>query len=266
MSDLQGKVAVVTGSAQGIGRGIALELTKSGADIVITHLDNIQDRENAEQTVVQIKAEGQKALAVVLDVTDSESIAACAKTVFANFPRIHILVNNAGVIQRGLGDDTSIQDLDLCYAVNLKGIWAVSDAFIPHFKNHSEGKIINIASVAGRKGHAFAPAYCASKAGVVSLTQSLADTLGPSNINVNAICPGTIWTPMWESIEGMAGQTTDKKSINEQAAFKASIAKTPLGRSQTAEDIGHAVVFLVSERAKNITGQALNIDGGLLKN
>lgn len=266
MTELQGKVAIVTGSAQGIGRGIALELAKAGADIVITHLDSAQDRENADQTVAHIKAEGQDALSVVLDVTNSESITACAQTVFAYFPRIHILVNNAGVIQRGLGDDTSIQDLDLCYAVNLKGVWAVCDAFIPHFQNHSEGKIINIASVAGRKGHAFAPAYCASKAGVISLTQSLADSLGPSNINVNAVCPGIVWTPMWESIEAIAGHTSNEKIISEQAKFKDSITKTPLRRPQTVDDIGHAVVFLASPRAKNITGQALNIDGGLLKN
>lgn len=260
--NLTGKTAFVTGGGQGIGRGIVLELARAGADIVIADINE----QGAADTVGEVTKLGRKAVALKLDVTDAKSIAACLAEALKQFPRIDILVNNAGVIQRGLNEKTTTEDLDRCYEVNVKGLWSVSRALIPHFKQIGEGKIVNIASIAGRTGHKLAPAYCASKASVISLTQGMADELGPSNINVNAICPGLIWTPMWESIEKMLGEPGKEHLVEQQQVFKSGIERTPLRRPQTAEDVGHAVVFLVSPQARNITGQALNVDGGLVMN
>ena len=262
MSHLAEKTAIITGGAQGLGRGIALELAKAGADIIIADLNT----EAAETVVAEINKLGREAIALYLNVTDIASIKDCAQEVLVRFPRIDILVNNAGVMQRGMGTNVTAEDFDLCHNVNVKGVWAVSQAFIPHFKNNGEGKIVNIASVAGRRGHEFATAYCASKAAVISLTQSLAAELGPDNINVNAVCPGIIWTPMWEKIEGMVNETDSEEVINQKETFKANINMTPLRRPQTVDDVGCAVTFLVSSSAKNITGQALNVDGGIVMN
>jgi len=262
MINLKNKTALITGGAQGLGSGIALELAKAGADIIIADINTTA----AETVVTEINALGRQAIALRLDVTDEASIKDCAQAALRQFPCIDILVNNAGVMQRGMGTNVTAEDFDFCYDVNVKGVWAVSQAFIPHFKNNGEGKIVNIASVAGRRGHEFATAYCASKAAVISLTQSLAAELGPGNINVNAICPGIIWTPMWEKIEGMVNDTDSEAVISQQETFKENIKMTPLRRPQTIEDIGCAVAFLVSSAAKNITGQALNVDGGAMMN
>ncbi len=171
------------------------------------------------------------------------------------------------MVQDGVGAATSEEDFERCFQVNLKGMWIMSSAAIPHFRERRAGKIVNIASIAGRKGGRGLAAYSASKAGAISLTQSLAASLGPSNINVNAICPGLLWTDMWRKLEGMMRGDTSPQVIDERAAFDAFIASNcPLEREQTPEDIGNAVAFLVSNLAKNITGQALNVDGGIEMN
>jgi NAD(P)-dependent dehydrogenase (short-subunit alcohol dehydrogenase family) len=173
-------------------------------------------------------------------------------------------VNNAGVVQDHLGREVTGEDFDRCYQVNLRGIWNVSSAVVPHFRERGGGKIVNIASIAGRRGNSGLAPYSASKAAAISLTQSMAFSLGPHGINVNAVCPGLLWTPMWEKLEGMFRRTADPTAVGERATFDAYIqANCPLRREQTPEDIGHAVVFLVSEQARNITGQTLNVDGGM---
>ena len=265
MIDLKHKVALVTGSSKGLGRGIANELANAGADLLITHLDTAQDAEDAKALADSIIAKGNKALCLALNVTDTDSIEGCLASAFKHFPTIDILVNNAGVMQNRIGDKATVEDFDLCYEVNVRGLWSMSRALIPHFKKRGQGKIINIASVAGRRGH-LANAYCASKAAVISITQSLAEELGPSNINVNAICPGLIWTDAWKKAEELLSDTRDRDKIEQRAAFNAGVDAMPLKRPQTEEDIGHAVVFLASYLAKNITGQALNVDGGLCMN
>ena len=259
MACLENQTALVTGAAQGIGRGIARSLAAAGANIIIGDLNTAK----AEVVAAEISALGRASMAVDLDVTNEGSIEQALATAYHHFSSIDILVNNAGVMQEDLGEQTSARDFDACHSVNLKSVWLITRAIAEHFKVRQSGKIINITSAAGRQGMAEFPAYCASKAAAINLTQSLSRSLAPFNINVNAICPGLIWTPMWEQIEAMVG---DADTIEARKAFADSVKQTPLGRPVTPEDIGSAVVFLASKGAKNITGQSLNIDGGLVLN
>jgi meso-butanediol dehydrogenase/(S,S)-butanediol dehydrogenase/diacetyl reductase len=263
MIDLGQRTAIVTGGGRGIGRGIALALTGAGADIVIADID----LESAERTSKDISELGRDVLVVRTDVTDLDSARAAVEQTLARFGKVDILVNNAGVVQETVGGDTADTDWERCLGVNLKGIWNMSSAVIPHFREREAGKIVNIASIAGRRGNAGLSAYSASKAAAISLTQSLAASLGEHNINVNAICPGLLWTDMWRKIEGIMRRTNAPEVIDERAGFDAYIeSNCPLKREQTPEDIGNAAAFLVSDLAKNITGQSLNVDGGIEMN
>jgi NAD(P)-dependent dehydrogenase (short-subunit alcohol dehydrogenase family) len=263
MIRLAEKIAIVTGGGRGIGRGIVLALARSGADVAIADVD----LDNAERTADEVTALGRQAVVTRIDVTDAPSAQAGVDEVLSRFGAVDILVNNAGVVQDHVGSAVTGDDFDRCYQVNLKGIWNVTTAVVPHLRERGAGKIVNIASIAGRRGDNGLAPYSASKAGAISLTQSFAHALGPHNINVNAVCPGLLWTPMWEKLEGMFRGTTVPDIVGERAAFDAFIqTNCPLRREQTPEDIGHAVVFLVSEEARNITGQALNVDGGIQMN
>jgi NAD(P)-dependent dehydrogenase (short-subunit alcohol dehydrogenase family) len=257
---LASKTAFVTGACRGIGRGIAIELAKAGANVVIAGINE----GDASHVVKEIEAISGRAIALKIDVTDENSIRQCVDQALAKFQRIEILVNNAGVMQRGLNEHTTTADLDLCYQVNLKGVWSVSRALIPHFKTNREGKIINISSTAGRRGSKAAAPYCASKAAVISLTQAFAGELGSYDINVNAICPGTVRTHLSEHMLRAISGSDDEHQIDQ--LFKVLVANAPLRRLITPEDIGHAVVFLASEHARNITGQSLNVCGGVMMN
>ena len=263
MDSLKNQVAFVTGAAQGIGEGIAIEMARAGADIVIGDLKP----DKAQAVSERIKELGRRVLVLRLDVIDKDSISRAISSTLEHFGAINILVNNAGVVQRGLGDNTTDNDFDLCYEVNLKSIWLMSEAITPYFKNSMQGKIVNIASGSGRVGGHFVPAYCASKAAAINLTQSLACMLAPYNVNVNAICPGSVWTPMWERMEEMLSKTSDKQEVDKRSMFEDNInTHSLLGRAATPNDIGNAAVFLSSSSARNITGQSLNVDAGALMN
>lgn len=265
--DLTGKVALVTGAGGGIGAGIATVLAEHGADVAAADV-----RLNEAQAVARKIAEtGRKAIAVSLDVTSPDSIAAAVRLVLEKFEKIDILVNNAGVFG-GPGwverDDFTGDDWDRTYAVNLKGMAMVTDAVIPDMIEREFGKIINVASVGGRRGDPINPPYMASKAGAISLTQSTAMALAPHNINVNAICPGFVWTGMAHDIEVRAERTVPGMSgLSPREVYDRLVAaKIPLGRDQSPEDIGRLAVFLASDYSRNITGQAINIDGGAFLN
>ena len=259
------KVAIVTGGGRGIGRGIALALVENGADVVLADIVE----ENARQVASEVEVKGRTAMATHLDVTDVQSIEAVVNSVVERFGRVDILVNNAGVIGAAGWEErvvASEADWDVNFAVNVKGVGMVIDAVAPHMKGRRYGKIVNIASVAGRKGTQTSTPYGASKAGVINVTQAAALDLAPFDINVNAICPGLLWTDMWERIADRF------KIANEESAdqtpreiFDRYVKlRTPLGREQTPEDIGNAAVFLASDAAKNITGQSLNVCGGFM--
>lgn len=264
MGDLANQVALVTGGGQGLGRAIALELAKAGADLIIA-----QRRLNsAEAVAAEVAAIGRKVLALPVDVCDASSVRACVESALVQFPRIDILVNNAGVAQETFYGETDLATFDNCYAVNLRGAWCLAENLIPQFRKRKSGKIVNVSSINGRVGDPQLPAYSASKAALVSLTQSLAGILGADNVNVNAVCPGPIWTAQQENHRRLAVKRgeIDEARVNAQEFYKGFVNKIPLRRVATAHDVGLAVAFLASERARNITGQALNVDCGMVMN
>ncbi len=263
MGRLDNKVAIVTGGGRGIGRGISLVLAQEGAEIAIADVDI----ENANRTAGEIRDLGRRAIVVRTDVSDSASAEESVAKVVEALGRVDILVNNAGVAGGNIGRALTVEDWDACYEVNLKGIWIMSQALVEHFRQNGGGKIVNIASIAGRRGDAALIHYSASKAGAINLTQSLALQLGRSNINVNAVCPGLLWTDMWRGLEGMLGRNQDPEVVERRGIFDAYIqSNCPMRREQVPEDIGHAVAFFASEEARNITGQSLNVDGGIVMN
>ena len=264
MGRLDDKVALVTGAARGIGKGIATELASEGADIVIC--DVLIDDALRAAGELQNRL-GVTAIALEMDVANDDSISTNIQQAIAEMGRIDILVNNAGVAPDNLSEDEVESDWDRCFEVNLKAIWKVSNALKSHFIENGGGKIVNIASIAGRGGSGDIASYSASKAGAISITQSQASQLGRHNVNVNAICPGLLWTDMWRKLEGMLVGDAADEVVDRRAAFEAAIERAmPLGREQTPEDIGKAVAFFASDDARNITGQALNVDGGIRMN
>ena len=261
--DVSGKVAVVTGGGRGIGQGIVLVLARNGADVVVADI-NLED---AQAVAGEVSTMGRQSMAVGVDVTDQASVDGMVQEAIGRFGRIDILVNNAGIIaapgweQR---QEPNEDDWDEIYAVNVKGVARVTRAVVPHMKERRYGKIVNIASIAGRQGTSTSGPYGASKAGVINMTHSGATELAPFDINVNAICPGILRTAMHGRIshrKSIAPENTEGLSPRE--IFDRDVqARIPLGREQTPEDIGNAVTFFASDHAKNITGQALNVSGG----
>jgi NAD(P)-dependent dehydrogenase (short-subunit alcohol dehydrogenase family) len=247
VGDLQGQNALVTGAAQGIGRGIALELARAGCRVVIAD----RDLARAQAAAQAMQTAGLEVIALLVDVTDATSIHECVQAAIARFGRIDILVNNAGIHCEKLGETSTVEQFNRCLDVNLLGVWRMTQALVPHFEAHGTGRIVNVASINGRKPWADTPGYSASKAAVINLTQSLAMQLGAANINVNAVCPGGVMTAMADAL------TTDLAAL-EREIVESRLLKRPL----LPEDIGHAVVFFASPKARSITGQALNVDGG----
>ena len=252
--DVTDRVAIVTGGAMGIGRGIAVALAKHGADVVIA------DLKKADQVVAEVEKLGRRSLALVADVCDQASMDRMVLEVIEGFDRVDILVNNAGLIVPPADE----QDWDLMYAVNVKAVARMTDAVSPHMKAQRYGKIINVSSYSGRQGDPANNAYAASKAASISLTQAAAQELAPFDINVNAICPGNVWTPMWETeATRWCNSPENTEGLSPRDMFARVVKETSLfDREQTAEDMGNLAVFLASEYARNITGQSINLDGG----
>jgi meso-butanediol dehydrogenase/(S,S)-butanediol dehydrogenase/diacetyl reductase len=269
--ELKGKCAIVTGSARGIGRGIALKLARAGANIVCVDLGNPSDRTltynlaaqtDLLNTVEDIKRCGVKAIPVLADVTNFDDCRRMAAEVVSQLGSIDVLVNNAGIIAVGPVADFPEEQWDRVMAVNAKGPFLCSKACIPHMQRNREGAIINTASIAGKTGRGGAAAYCASKFAVVAFTQALAEELGPANIRVNAVCPGFLRTAMWtdvlNKVPGLLGRGEGDSAVDNLAHVAAH--GTYLRREQTPEDIGEAVVYLAC--ADNVTGETLNVAGG----
>jgi len=253
-----GRRAFVTGGGRGIGRGICLALAEAGADVVVADII----LENAESVRDEVRDLGRKALSIRVDVTDSGSVEHAMKLALSEFEGIDILVNNAGVIRQAPIHEMTEEDWDLVVGVNAKGVFLCSKAVIPHMMESRSGRIINISSISGKNGYPGQAAYGASKFAVIGLTQVLARELAPYNITVNAICPGIVYTKMWEYLSSLRAR--ELGMTPEEVFKKISTEHIPLGRPQTPKDIGNLVVFLASEEAKNITGQSINVDGGMV--
>ena len=260
--NVSGKIALVTGGGRGIGRGISLVLANNGADVAVADLNAT----TAEAVAQEVSSEGRQSMAIAVDVTNIASVESMASQVIDRFGRVDILVNNAGVIGAADWEDRekpNEEDRDFIFSVNVKGVASVTDAVSPHMVGRRYGKIINIASIAGRRGSDRNPPYNVSKAGVISLTQGQALELAPYNINVNAICPGLLWTPMWERITARNAMSANPDGKTQRELFEDYVESiTPLGREQTPEDIGNLAAFLASDFSQNITGQAINVSGG----
>ena len=261
---LAGKVAIVTGGAMGIGRGIVLCMAKEGADVAIADLQV----EPAGKVADEVKALGRKAVVVKTDVTKEADIQALFDRVRRDLGRIDILVNNAGVASKpGLPFTNNTEaDWDRVYAVNVKSVFLTCKAIAPYFIERKSGRIINIASIAGTMNSPVMPPYSVSKMGVITFTKIVAKELAPHGINVNAICPGILWTAFWqETAERMAKSGGQFAGMTPRQVFESRVnAIVPMKREQTPEDIGCAAVFLASDEARNITGQALHVDGGVV--
>jgi len=244
---LRDKIALVTGSGRGIGRSIAIALAREGASVVVNDID----AQSAEQTASEIKATGQYAAAIEADISDGGEVNEMIETIIKTFKKIDILVNNAGIFSSVSLDRMTEDEWDKVMKINLKGVFMCSQAVMKFMKRQRSGKIVNIASLAGKVGGIFAGAnYAASKAGVICLTKSLAKQLAPHGINVNAVAPGVIETEMTESWP---------KEVRESF-----LKQIPLGRFGKPEEVAETVVFLVSNSAGYITGATIDINGGIL--
>jgi NAD(P)-dependent dehydrogenase (short-subunit alcohol dehydrogenase family) len=246
---LEGKVAMVTGAASGIGRGIALRLAQLGAAIVILDIDAVGAKSTEERIAQQGKARFEKC-----DVRSSRDCQEAVAAAIDAFGKIDILCNNAGVILRKDVTNLTEDEWDLALDVTLKSIFLLSREVIPHMIKAGSGVIINTGSGWSLKGGPQAASYCAAKAGVLNLTRAMAIDYGKHNIRVNCICPGDIDTPMLRSECSQLGA--------DPAAFLREAANRPIARVGTPEDVANAVLFLASGMATWITGTHLVVDGG----
>lgn len=254
---LRGKVAIVTGGALGLGRGITIALAKEGVQTVVADIR----ADEAGQVVDQVRSSGGRALAIPTDVSRSDQVQAMVDQVIEQFGRIDILVNNAGIVgPQGPWVALTEEGFDRVIGVNLKGVWLCSKAVIPHMTEKQNGKIIHIASVAAKTGEEFNGLYAATKAAVQSMTQSMAAELGRHNINVNAVCPGAMPTELMETVYRERSQYFGLEPEELRTAFASRVL---LPRPLTVEAVAGVVVFVASQQADMMTGQAVNTSGGL---
>jgi len=242
---LTGKVALVTGGAQGIGKEVGLLLARNGANIIVSDIN----LEKAEETSKEIELIGPKTMAIKVDVANLKEVERMVEAILEKFGRIDILVNNAGITRDKLILRMTEEDWDAVLNVNLKGTFNCTKAVVRHMAKQRSGKIVSIASVVGEMGNAGQVNYSASKAGVIGLTKTIAREFAQRGINVNAIAPGYIETPM-----------TDVLPEKVKEELKRLIPMERLGKPV---DVAEAVLFLVSEESNYITGHVLNVNGGI---
>ncbi len=243
---LQGRVAIVTGAAQGIGRAIAETLAEAGADVVVADLDPTRSKD----TVAAVEKAGRKALNLKVNVADANDTKAMAEQVIKDWGKIDILVNNAGITRDGLLLRMKEEDWNLVLQVNLNGTFHCTKAVLQPMTKQRYGRIVNIASIVGAMGNIGQANYAASKAAVIGFTKTVAREYASRNVTVNAVAPGFIDTAM---TQGLAAEV--KEALQKQI---------PLARLGTPADIANAVRFLVSEDASYITGHVLHVNGGML--
>jgi len=249
MYNLSGRVGIVTGAGGGIGREIARRLTREGMVVAVL------DRDSAAAEAVAGEIGG---LALAADVTSPEEVSLAVDTALARLQRIDVLVNNAGIAWMGPAMDMPLEALQAMLRVNVEGVFIVTRAVLPHMMASRSGSVVNLASWAGKTGNANFAGYCASKFAVIGLTQALAREMAPHSIRVNAICPGIVVdTAMRSTIEvqqrhyGLPDTAEREKSI-------------PIGRVSVPDDVARIAAFLASDEASYMTGESINLSGGLL--
>jgi 3-oxoacyl-[acyl-carrier protein] reductase len=243
---MKGKIALITGGTRGIGRAVAVKLASQGADVALFFAGN---REAAEETLSEVRALGVRAMALQCDVSDGAAVQQAVQEARNALGPFDILVNNAGITRDGLSMRMKDEDFRRVLDVNLTGAFLVAKAVIPDFLKKRAGRIINISSVSGLMGNAGQVNYSAAKAGMIGLTKTLARELAPRGITVNVVAPGFIKTEMTAAMK--------------EDALNQALKAVPLGRIGEAEEIAEAVLFLAGDASAYITGQVLQVDGGL---
>ncbi len=252
MTRLTRKVALVTGGARGIGRAICQAYAREGARVAVADLMADEARDCAATL-------GDNGMALGMDVTNPASIAEGVARVEAQWGRIDVLVNNAGIFNMASVDRITPEDYRRQFDVNVGGTIFAIQAVVPGMKARGGGAIINFSSQAGRRGEPNIAIYCATKAAVISVTQSLALELAGDGIRVNAIAPGVVDTPMWEIVDGLFAEYENKPKGQKKREVGEAV---PLGHMGTPDEVADPCVFLVSDEARYITAQCLNVDGG----
>ena len=241
------KVVVVTGASRGIGKEVALKYAENGYNVAINY---VSDKTNVEELEKEFKEKGAEALIVKADVSKSEQVQEFIKAVIEKYGKIDVLVNNAGITRDMLLMRMKEEDFDKVIEINLKGTFLVTKEVVPYMMKKRDGKIISLSSVVGVTGNAGQCNYSASKAGIIGFTKSIAKELASRNIRANAVAPGFIDTDMTNVLSDEV-----KENINKQI---------PMRRMGTAREIANVVYFLGSEESSYITGQVINIDGGMV--
>jgi len=251
---LEDKVILVTGAGQGIGRGIAEAVADAGGNLVVTDIDT----EAANETAARVERLGRKALSLVLDVTEEGAFQATVQRSVDELGRLDGLVNNAGILSMGPAIESSSDHWRRQLEVNVLGVTNGCTIVARHMMDHGGGAMVNIASNAGKVGYPNMAAYNASKAAVINLTRSLATEWSKHDINVNAVCPGGVATPMLSDVADWLGPKIDL----DPTELLASMVPAQLGRHIQPIEVGRVVAFLLSPHATIIRGQAINVDGG----
>lgn len=253
MTRLAGKTALITGAARGIGRAFAKAYIREGAQVVIADIDDARAGETASEM-------GENALAVAMDVTDQASIERGLDKSIERFGKVDILINNAAIFTAAPLTEITREDYDRVFEINVAGTLFTMQAVARHMIDKGiQGRIINMASQAGRRGEALVAVYCASKAAVISLTQSAGLNLIRHGINVNAIAPGVVDGEHWDGVDAFFAKYESKAPGQKKAEVGAAV---PFGRMGTAEDLTGMAIFLASEEAAYIVAQTYNVDGG----
>lgn len=260
--DFSGKTVVITGACRGIGAGIAERFARDGANLVM-----VSNADRVFETADKLKAAyGREILALQVDVTDEEQVQGLYRQANERFGSIDVSIQNAGVITIDTFDKMPKSDFDKILAVNTTGVWLCCREAAKYMVNQQSGSLINTSSGQGRQGFIYTPHYAASKMGVIGITQSLSQELARYNVTVNAFCPGIIESEMWDYNDRVWGEilSSDSKKYGKGELMAEWVEGIPLKRAGQPQDVAGLVAFLASDDARYITGQTINVDGGLI--